>query len=66
MGIGFYIERNEDDTLAIWFSDENYCESVDEEHIDSIVFGYKKDKDKIQAFSLEELYTLSARESQCH
>jgi len=64
--LGFLVDRNPDDTLSVWFSDKFYLEDIHEEDIDDIVFGYEPDLEKIQAFSEDELYTLSAQDSQCH
>ena len=64
--LGFLVERNEDNTLSVWFSDEHFFDGVDIEDIDDAVFGYKPEMDKIQAFTETQLYALSAKADQCH
>lgn len=64
--IGFLVERNEDDSLSVWFSDKACFDDVDDETIDEVVFGYLPGIDKIQVFNEDQLYTLSAQDDQCH
>ena len=64
--IAFLLERNPDNTLNVFFSDNMCFDFFDEEYIDDVVFDYKPDLKKIQAFSEEELHTLSAQDDQCH
>lgn len=66
ISIGFLLERNPDETLNAYFSDDTDIYNIQEEELDDIIFGYAPDARKVQVFDDESLLLLSAQEDQCH
>lgn len=64
--LGFLVERNDDDTLSVLFSDKMCFDDLTDDEIDDVVFGYFPDAEKIQVFTEDDLYALSAEDDTCH